>query len=125
MRLYVAFFLAAGAGAVLRDVFSIFQVGTFPFATLFINVLGSFVIGFLSVWLLSSASRFIWMTGFCGGFTTMSTFSFEVVGQMRAGEWDTVFLYVVGTIFLGLIAVYGGQKLAKSFQVVEQEGEVQ
>ena len=80
----------------------------FPWATLGINVLGSFAIGLWG----GLGVRFGWSesvhlalsVGLCGGFTTFSTFSKEAFSLAVAGRWGACSLYVVGSVVLGLAA---------------------
>ena len=84
-----------------------------PVGTLLVNVLGSFVIGFLvgisekSV-ILTADLRLLLMVGLCGGFTTFSTFTNENFMLMHNGQFLTVFLYTAASIILGFLAVYLG-----------------
>lgn len=84
-----------------------------PAGTLIVNVLGSFLLGFLmaiaakSV-LLDTNWRMFLMVGVCGGFTTFSTFSGENLVLMQNGQFLSVLLYTALTILLGFIAVYLG-----------------
>jgi CrcB protein len=84
-----------------------------PFGTLTVNVLGSFLIGFLtgisdkSV-ILSADLRLLLMVGICGGFTTFSTFTNENLMLLHNGQILSLFLYTGLSIFLGFIAVYLG-----------------
>lgn len=91
----------------------------FPFGTLAVNVLGCLVIGFLSGlnWngggLMSPSTRLLLTTGFCGGFTTFSTFMNEASSLMKEEHYAYMILYLFGSLALGLIAVLAGHQLAK------------
>lgn len=84
---------------------------TFPWGTLAVNVLGSLIIGALAVILpvdtrlLTEAERELLMVGFCGGFTTFSSFSLEVMNLARNGDWATASAYAVGSVVVCLAAV--------------------
>jgi len=88
----------------------------FPWGTMAVNVLGSLALGFLMVWLQSTAAtaevRGLITVGFLGSFTTFSTFSYETAVMLRDGEWWRAGGYTVGSIVLGLIAVGAGAFLA-------------
>jgi CrcB protein len=84
---------------------------TFPWGTLFVNVLGSLVIGVLAAvipaesrWLSDNARDFL-MIGICGGFTTFSSFSLESLNLARNGEWGAAAGYTLGSVVLCLAAV--------------------
>lgn len=84
-----------------------------PMGTLTVNVLGSFIIGILvgiSVKsdLISTDLRLFLMVGFCGGFTTFSSFSSENLMLMQNGQVVTVLIYTALSILLGFLAVYLG-----------------
>ena len=84
-----------------------------PFGTLTINVLGSFVIGFLAgisskSEIISPSLRLFLMVGVCGGFTTFSSFTNENLTLMQNGQFASVLLYTGLSIFLGFLAVYLG-----------------
>ena len=91
----------------------------FPFGTMTVNVLGCLIIGFLSGlnWngggLLSPSVKMLLTTGFCGGFTTFSTFMNEAYGLMKDGSYTYTMLYLFGSLVLGLLAVLAGHYLAK------------
>ena len=91
----------------------------FPFGTMTVNVLGCLIIGFLSGlnWngggLLSPSVKMLLTTGFCGGFTTFSTFMNEGYGLMKDGSYTYMMLYLFGSLALGLLAVLAGHYLAK------------
>ena len=111
---------AGAAGAVCRYLVSS-AVGQqrFPWATLGINVIGSFVLG---VVLTTAASR-QWpvdvtaavAVGFVGAFTTYSTFSWEAVTLGRTGRFTAALVYVGASLALGLAAAYAGVRLARTF----------
>ena len=89
----------------------------FPWGTLFINILGSFVIGFFAALsgpggrfdlMVSNDQRLFVMVGICGGYTTFSSFSLQTLDLMRDGHWGRAGLNVVGSVMLCLIAVFMG-----------------
>jgi CrcB protein len=88
---------------------------TFPWGTLIVNVVGSFIIGFFAtltgpdgrVFVGSNARQFV-MVGFCGGFTTFSSFSLQTLALMQDGEWLRVSGNIVGSVALCLLAVWAG-----------------
>jgi CrcB protein len=87
-----------------------------PVGTLAVNVIGSFLIGFLTgiaekSMLLSPEWRLFLMVGLCGGFTTFSTFTGENLMLTHNGQLLTVLLYTGLSIFLGFLAVYLGYVL--------------
>lgn len=84
-----------------------------PMGTLTVNVLGSFIIGILvgisaKSDLISTDLRLFLMVGFCGGFTTFSSFSSENLMLMQNGQVFTVLIYTSLSILLGFLAVYLG-----------------
>ncbi|WP_373355667.1 fluoride efflux transporter CrcB [Pseudoroseicyclus sp. CXY001] len=89
----------------------------FPWATLVVNVVGSFVMGALIVALAQlSATRFapFLMTGLLGGFTTFSAFSLDAVALFERGQAVAAALYVAASVGLSLAACVGGLLLARS-----------
>ncbi len=91
----------------------------FPFGTMTVNVLGCLIIGFLSGLnnngngLISPSVNLLLTTGFCGGFTTFSTFMNEGSALMKEEHYVYMLLYIFGSLALGLIAVLVGQVLGK------------
>ncbi len=90
-----------------------FDFLSIPLGTLCVNVLGSFLIGFLtgisekSV-LLTADLRLLLMVGICGGFTTFSTFTSENLMLMHNGQFLSIFLYTGLSILFGFLAVFLG-----------------
>lgn len=84
-----------------------------PIGTLTVNIVGSFVIGFLTgisdkSTILSADLRLLLMVGLCGGFTTFSTFSSENLMLMHSGQFLSVLVYTGVSILFGFTAVYFG-----------------
>ncbi len=93
------------------------QSGDFPYGTIFVNILGCFLIGFLSQLaesqgLLSAEVRAMLIPGFLGGFTTFSTFTNESLNLFRDSESPLALLNIAAHILLGLGAVWLGRALA-------------
>lgn len=91
----------------------------FPYATLLINVLGAFVMGFLFIETLervtvSPAVRTGLLTGVLGGFTTFSTFALETLMLMEEGAVVKAILYVTLSVVLGLSGAFAGIYLARN-----------
>lgn len=92
----------------------------FPFPTFFINVLGSFLIGFFLILLtdkftINENLRFAIMVGFLGAFTTFSTFELEIWGLIKENLYFTALLYLFLSVLVGFIGILGGVWLAKRF----------
>ncbi len=91
----------------------------FPWGTLFINILGSFVIGFFFALTgpggrldVPLDARLFVMTGICGGYTTFSAFSLQTLSLFQDGAWLRGGTYVAASVVLCLIAVWAGYALA-------------
>lgn len=94
---------------------------TFPWGTLAVNVIGSFAIGFFGTltspdgrFLAPASLRTFFMVGFCGGFTTFSSFSLQTMNLAEDGEWLQAGANVLGSAVLCLIGVWLGHVLAAS-----------
>lgn len=89
----------------------------FPGGTLVINVTGSLLLGFLLRAALGSVSvspemRALLTTGFCGGYTTFSTFSYDTAALIEGGQYGRAATYVVLSVGLSLLATFAGFALA-------------
>ncbi|MHC1707847.1 MAG: fluoride efflux transporter CrcB [Bacteroidales bacterium] len=92
----------------------------FPFGTFVVNILGCFIIGILyglseKGSFMSVEYRLFLTAGFCGGFTTFSTFSQENLALFKDGNIFIAALYISGSVFFSLLATYLGNILVKSF----------
>ena len=114
----VLIFLAGGFGSVLRYLVGLaVPSALFPWATIGVNVAGSFAIGLFG----ALAVRFGWSegvrlaltVGLCGGFTTFSTFSREALALATSGRWCVFSLYAVGSVILGIAAAALGFACAR------------
>jgi fluoride exporter len=91
----------------------------FPYGTLVINVSGSFVVGFFMIWatervLLDPRWRLLVVVGFCGAFTTFSSFAFETMAYLEQGQWLLMSANFLSNNLLCLAAVLAGMALARS-----------
>ena len=117
MRLFWSVALGAAAGGVSRYYLSGFiqqRAGSgFPVGTLVINITGSFLLGFimryaLKTEIITAATRALLTTGFCGGYTTFSTFTYETALMMDDGEYSRAALYVGTSVVIGIVCMYLG-----------------
>lgn len=114
-------FLGGGLGSVLRYLVTkiLNHPGlAIPFGTFSVNVLGSLIIGFVlglasRTEILSSNLVLFFAVGFCGGFTTFSSFAIENQVLLRSGDYLNFFFYTFGSILLGILAVFLGLFLSK------------
>lgn len=116
--------LGGAFGGVARYLISISPLSQlfakFPFPTFFINVTGSFLIGFLLILLtdkfqVNENLRMAIIVGFLGAYTTFSTFEMEIFGLIREKEFVTAFVYLFASILVGFVGVSLGIWMAKKF----------
>ncbi|QBS38306.1 fluoride efflux transporter CrcB [Thermaerobacter sp. FW80] len=107
--------LGGAAGAVVRYGLSQLlaqRMGAFPWATLAINVTGSFILAFLHPWLLSTvaapALRVAITSGFVGAYTTFSTMTWEALVLVREGQPAVAAVYLGASLALGMLAAWMG-----------------
>ena len=92
--------------------------GEFPLGTLAVNILGSFTVGLIMALSLERGvvpanARILLTTGLCGGFTTMSTFSYETVALMRDGEMMLALSNIAATVGSCVLAAWVGQAVSR------------
>jgi len=122
MKDFLAISVAAIVGANLRYLLTrlaIHEFGSaFPFGTLFINVAGSFVAGFFVMWSAGRAVvdprwRLLVLIGFCGSFTTFSSYANETIGFLHRGQWGLMLANIFANNLLCLGSVLAGMALAR------------
>ena len=121
---WLAVALGGALGSMARYALStwVFQISShkFPYATLTVNVLGSFVMGILFVVIVERAAlpqemRSLLMIGFIGAFTTFSTFSLDALGLWQNGHLFMALIYTLATVILCLIAISSAIWLTRLF----------
>ncbi|MBD79381.1 MAG: fluoride efflux transporter CrcB [Crocinitomicaceae bacterium] len=119
---FLLIFLGGGLGSVLRFVIAQYITrkieSGIPWGTLVVNIAGSLILGALTGFIhkmnLSGSQYTIFFTiGFCGGFTTFSTFAFENMQLIKNGDWTQVILYTLASVILGILAAFVGFALLK------------
>ncbi len=90
----------------------------FPYGTLFINVVGSAIVGFFMIWatervLIDPRWRLLVVVGFCGAFTTFSSYAFETMAYFEQGQWHLMISNILTNNALCLIGALGGMALAR------------
>jgi len=94
----------------------------FPSGTLVVNIVGSFILGFLMRYSVDFAGlspdvKAFLTIGFCGGFTTFSTFSYETMALIQEGQWTRAGVYVAASLGLSLAAALAGVYLAQQILI--------
>ena len=112
--------LGGAAGSVARALIGYALPSRFPWATLLVNAAGSFLIGWLMARLggveppESARLQGLLVVGFCGGFTTFSTFSWQTLDQMMIGQWAAAAANVLLSVALCLVTVWLGFRLGRA-----------
>jgi CrcB protein len=121
---FIAISLGAIVGANARYILSRYAarlIGpVFPYGTLIINVVGSFIVGLFLVWtservLIDPRWRLLVVIGFCGGFTTFSSYAFETMAYFEQGQWWLMTANMIANNVLSLLAAAAGMALARAF----------
>ncbi len=114
--------LGGALGSILRYLTSVvtskYYHDVFPLATFIINIVGCFIIGLLIGYFGqingdNQNLRLLFITGFCGGYTTFSTFAAENISLMQNHQYATLIAYTLASIIVGFLAVGLGLMLAK------------
>jgi CrcB protein len=125
MNLFHAMMLV-GAGGFLGSIFRFliynltqrFWGDSFPWGTFIVNIVGCFIIGVLfGLWSkgnLNVVNNRLWITGFCGGFTTFSAFSQDSLYLLHQEQFTAFLLYVMGSVVIGLLATFIGMSLTRT-----------
>jgi CrcB protein len=120
---FLAISVAAIVGANLRYFVSrlaAIELGSvFPYGTLFINIVGSFIVGFFVIWtservLVDPRWRLLVVVGFCGSFTTFSSYAFETIAYFEQGQWGLMVANIFSNNILCLGAALGGIAVARA-----------
>lgn len=120
MRELLCVFIGGGVGSTLRFIISLYWRHLslhpryadilFPWPTFVANVLGCLLIGILyqysARWGWSPEVRLLLTTGFCGGFTTFSTFSYENITLLQSGHYAVFLTYFLASLLLGCLAAF-------------------
>ena len=120
---FLAISVAAIAGANLRFLMSRLAAKefgpVFPAGTLIINLLGSFIVGFFVIWttervLLDPRWRLLVVVGFCGSFTTFSSYAFETISYFEQGQWGLMVANILSNNLLCLGSALAGMAVARA-----------
>ncbi len=128
--IYVSIALGGAAGSLLRYLIGgavqRMSASGFPIGTMFVNVSGCFLIGILLRQFLnmqiSPELRALLIVGFCGGFTTFSTFSAETFGLIEGGEYARAAGYVILSVALCLVATFAGMAAMRLLESTSHAG---
>lgn len=96
----------------------LWALGGFPLGTFVVNIIGSFLIGALlglaeKENMLSPAANVMLVTGFCGGFTTFSSFADDIFLLMQHKQWSLFAVYTTLSLIVGVLMVWGGRVVVK------------
>ncbi|MBO7602498.1 MAG: fluoride efflux transporter CrcB [Bacteroidaceae bacterium] len=112
--------IGGAVGSVCRYLVSKMVASSFLWGTFTVNILGSLIIGLLvglvSKGKLSPEMKLLLITGFCGGFTTFSTFANESFTMLKAGDALLAALYIGISIKIGIMAVWLGINITESIK---------
>jgi fluoride exporter len=119
---FIVVSLGAIVGANLRYILSRYVAKVlgpvFPYGTLIINISGSFIVGWFMIWttervLVDPRWRLLVIVGFCGGFTTFSSYAFESMAYFEQGQWLLMTVNVFANNLLCMAAAIAGMALAR------------
>ena len=116
-------FVGGGAGSTVRFLLgrwvNAWHNHHFPFGTLAVNVVACLVLGYVvgiadHRHIISPSARLFWTVGFCGGFSTFSTFSAETLTLIQGGFHFSTFVYITSSLILCLAGTFGGIYLGEN-----------
>ena len=122
MKDFLTISVAAVLGANLRYILSRVAARefgpVFPYGTLIINVLGSFIVGLFVIWTTERVAvdprwRLLVVVGFCGSFTTFSGYAFETLAFFEQGQWGLMLANIFGNNLLCLAGALAGMAVAR------------
>ena len=121
MKSILLVFFGGGFGSVLRYIIGKYLNNTengIPYGTFLANILGSLLIGIILGLAakndtLSQNQTLLLATGFCGGFTTFSTFAYENHVFLKSGDFLSFAIYTIASFIIGFLAVFLGMFLVK------------
>ncbi|MDE7470510.1 MAG: CrcB family protein, partial [Paramuribaculum sp.] len=92
--------------------------GAFPMGTFLVNIIGCFIIGLLfglleKAHVMTPGENVLLITGFCGGFTTFSSFADDMWVLINNGDWSTFILYLSMSVIFGILLVLAGRALIR------------
>ena len=112
--------IGGAIGFVCRYLLSGINVASWPWGTFAVNILGSLFIGLLvglvSKGIVSPEIKLLLVTGFCGGFTTFSTFANDSFSMMKAGDALQMALYLAASVVIGILAVWLGMNVSDTIK---------
>ncbi|MDQ2766083.1 MAG: fluoride efflux transporter CrcB [Gemmatimonadota bacterium] len=123
MKLFWAIAVGAAAGGLSRFYLTVAMQqrfgDAFPWGTLLINITGSLLLGFIIRYAMATPSmslelRLMLTTGFCGGYTTFSSYSYETAVLLENGRYGRAALYSIGSVVLALLATFVGFMIART-----------
>jgi fluoride exporter len=122
MNKIILVFIGGGIGSVARygigSFFSRLMNGVFPWGTFAINIAASFVLGLLAGFFILrqgeyETQRLLIGVGFCGGFSTFSTFTLELFQMIKDGNTAMAFIYVIASVIAALLAFWSAQMILR------------
>jgi fluoride exporter len=123
MRLFWAIAVGAAAGGLSRFYLTVAMQerfgDAFPWGTMLINITGSLLLGFIIRYAMATPTmslelRLMLTTGFCGGYTTFSSYSYETAVMLETGHYSRAAIYSIGSVVISLLATFCGFALART-----------